>query len=168
MNYSSKFTELCFSEQLLVWAMRVWDRTSNPSENLHHILRDGLAKAGVPNAYIPLDSTMTILQESSLITRQTGCPDGDCKNFEYLWALEKLLLIAIAELQLSKHWERSNNPLRPYIRPTGMRLIAQPIDQLAATLLNSNILIPLKEWDIQLDRLLPNESPEVIQERVFH
>ena len=35
-------------------------------------------------------------------------------------------------------------------------------------LLNSNILIPLKEWDIQLDRLLPNESPEVIQERVFH
>ncbi|MBR71726.1 MAG: hypothetical protein CMM30_02145 [Rhodospirillaceae bacterium] len=166
MKSTLKFLDLEFPEQLIVWAMRVWTRIGDEEASLHYILRDGLSKAGATNAYIDFDSTMTILNETSLLPYRTGCPDGCCENFQHLCAIEKIFLMTVSRLQSSSSIRVFHTNLNRFITQKGMHLVDEPIKQLADSLYKSNIRLPIQDWDLEFDIEYSGEN--MPQHRTFH
>ncbi len=168
MKASPTVSDLVFAEQFLVWASRVWVQTGEGNTNLEYLLQDALKKVGVSNAYCDLDTVMTILYYSSILPRQIGCPNGACKNFQQLWSIEKLLLSAISDLQSSDTISSVENKLHEYMTPAGLRLISKPLRSLSISLLNANLKIPFRDWDLENNTVLPIKTDDIGGNRVFH
>lgn len=123
------FSELPFSEKLLLWGMRVWLRAYHRNENPHHFLRNGFKLAGASSVYPALDHIMSVL---------TGT-DNDRHLVDFIHrsdvaVSEQRLLGAVAALQYETNLEKVDMFLGFWLPLSTIHLLRRPIMQLAESL----------------------------------
>ena len=124
-----EFSELPFSEQLVLWATRIWVRALKTETNAQGLLRTGFQRVRAPGAHPALDDLVTIIAVSAqcdIDIRSTTCksvsPD------------EQSLMGAIAAWQSHASESVADSFLGAWMPPSAVRLARTPTAQLATAL----------------------------------
>ena len=131
-----EFSELPFSEQLVLWATRIWVRALKTETNAQGLLRTGFQRVRAPEARPALDDLLTIIAVSAqcdIDVRSTTCksvsPD------------EQSLMGAIAAWQSHASVSVADSFLGAWMPPSAVRLARTPTAQLATALKDVGLTI---------------------------
>lgn len=146
-----KISETPFSEQFLLWGIRMWAQAFNQGVNNYETLNEGFSLAGVKDAHEPLDYIMTIFATSGQGIININCPKCNRITID-----EHRIMGAVAA------WQRENDPLSgnayisSWLPSTALRVMRRPAFQLAKTLRQGNLIIRLRPS--VCDTLFGNET----------
>lgn len=110
-----EFSQLSFSEQFLLWAIRNWMRASFGAEGLHAVLQDGFDHAGGSAAHRALDHFMSIVAVSARRSITIHLPNGHLVSPD-----EQHFLAMVADIQLDAPASVKTN-LADWLAPAGVR-----------------------------------------------
>ncbi len=168
MKQAKQIKGLNRSEKFVIWAVRVWLRSNNRDLHLQHVLRKTLNSSGMVNAYLHLDSFMTILSETSLLPLKTGCPNSSCVNSKPIFDLEIMILKVIAMIQESENSIKAYDFIKEYLTQDGLLLIREPANKLAKTLVDSKFIIRNLEYPLNSIPVLSVNRPVDRPNRIIH
>ena len=134
-------TDLPFSEQLFLWAIRMWARAHNEGSNIHNVLHNGFKLAGIPSAFGALDTMMTIFA-----TTGRGVMDIRCPKCTEISLDEHRLIGAIAVLQYTDQVSDSNAYLSRWMPSAALRILRGHTSQLADIMKKHGLLMRARPW----------------------
>jgi len=147
-----EFSELPFSEQLVLWATRIWVRALKTETNAQGLLRTGFQRVRAPGAHPALDDLLTIIAVSAqceIDIRSTTCksvsPD------------EQSLMGAIAAWQSHASESVADSFLGAWMPPSAVRLARTPTAQLATALKDVGLTIRRRK---PTANCVPNDVPD--------
>ncbi|HAA93110.1 MAG: hypothetical protein CMM48_12450 [Rhodospirillaceae bacterium] len=85
---------LVFSEQFVLWALRLWSNGGSEIPAVQERLRGGFELAGAPDAYLGFDALMTFTESLLDVEVEIHCP-----QCQYLCGNEIRVLAAISAMQ---------------------------------------------------------------------
>ena len=139
--FNSKFSDLPFSEQFLLWGIRMWAQAHNHGVNNYEVLNKGFNLAGVEDAHEPLDYIMTIFSTSGQGVININCPQCSSVTID-----EHRIMGAVAAWQSDNDLLNGNAYISSWLPLTALRVIRRPACQLAETLKQGNLVIRQRPW----------------------
>ncbi len=147
-NEKHRLNELRFSEQFLIWGIRVWVRSFMKEEhNLTH-LRDAFKLARAEDAFLPLDGFMTIISSTSEAQIDVRCPK--CAE---LSPDERHFLDLCASAQHSSGAALITPGLAKWLPPTGVRFAEPQLRMLGSQLKRAGHSLPFRHDKIDMSHL---------------
>ena len=146
----TKFHELPFAEQLIVWAMRLWVHGAKEEVEIHSTLVDGFEKANVTGGCTSLDRFMNVLAAGAIDTI-----DVRCRNCLNVSPDEHRILGVLAAWQCTGIGDDADTLLSKILTPTGVRIAQKPACDLAQSMKFAAMLIrPRRESTTSPDAIV--------------
>lgn len=131
-----KFHDLPFSEQLIIWAVRLWVHGAKEHVQVHSTITEGFEKAGVRGACTSLDRFMSVLAAGASDTIDVRCTK--CINVS---PDEHRILGVLAAWQCTGIGDDAHTLLEKILTPTGVRHAQKPACDLAQAMKFAAMLI---------------------------
>jgi len=144
---ASNFAALPLGEQLILWGLRMWVKAYTQGENIQDTLRNGFKLAGAPAAHPALDAMMTVFS-----TVGRGAMDIRCPQCTDISADEHRILGAIAACQSTLDSHAGDAFLDCWMPPTALRVVREPIHQLAMALREARLMVRPRPWALHAPR----------------
>ena len=123
-------------EKLLLWAIRIWVKSLQNKTNAHGVLSACFRQAGATDAHIAFDGMMSIITNFASRQIDVRCPK--CPNTS---SDEMRMVGAIAARQNQTDPLIADEILGPLVQPAGLRLLREPVMNLAEALLVAELLV---------------------------
>lgn len=134
-----EFTELPFSEKLLLWGMRQWKQAYVEGQNGHDFIRTGFKLAGISAAHPALDDVMSVLVSRDCHLVDIRAPQ--CPDISYG---EHRLLGAIAAWQQGACARKVDLYLACWLPMAMLKIIHHPLCRLADVLSNVGLYVRVR------------------------
>lgn len=129
---------LTTAEALLVWGVRHWVSCLKAGTDPTPLMKAGFGSGGVSAAVRPLEAVMVIILEAATSPR-----DVRCSHCATVGDGERDILAAVAFEQAGRTAETLGK-LREWLPPASARLAKEVIAEIARTLQNYNLVVPLR------------------------
>lgn len=132
----TKFHDLPFSEQLVIWGVRLWVHGAKEGVEIHSTLTEGFEKVNATGACAALDRFMSVLAAGAIDTIDVRC--RKCLNVS---PDEHRILGVLAAWQCTGIGDDAETLLSKILTPTGVRIAQKPACDLAQSMKFAAMLI---------------------------
>lgn len=132
----TKFHDLPFSEQLVIWAVRLWVHGLKEGVEVHALLSEGFDKAKVWGGCAALDRFMSVLAAGAI-----DKIDVRCTRCENVSPDEHRILGVLAAWQCTGIGDDAHTLLGKILTPSGVRHAQKPACDLAQSMKFAAMLI---------------------------
>ena len=153
MNYhlslypEDRVSTLLFADQLLLWSIRLWADGLNRGCGVSELLRHAYRLAGASDAYLDLDSLMTIVATSA-----TGNIDVRCTKCTTVSFDEQAFIRAVAIYQAGLPVADASKLFTLWLPPAARRLIEPHIAELGRKFRHAGLQLSCDSGARELNR----------------